>query len=83
MILIPGAPLLAIALNANVLATVLAPVTLIFLVMLANDRDLLGGRVNRRSTNIIGITVIVFIAACGAAYGIASFLQAVHLLPTN
>jgi len=83
VILIPGAPLLAIALNANVLATVLAPVTLIFVVMLANDRELLGRWVNKRSTNIIGIAVIGFIAVCGAAYGIASFLQAVNLLPSN
>jgi len=42
VILIPGAPLLAIALNANVLATVLAPVTLIFVVMLANDPRVAG-----------------------------------------
>lgn len=83
VILIPGAPLLAIALNANVLATVLAPVTLIFVVMLANDRELLGRWVNKRSTNIIGTAVIGFIAVCGAAYGIASFLQAVNLLPSN
>ncbi len=38
VILIPGAPLLSIALNANVLATVLLPVALVFMVLLANDR---------------------------------------------
>jgi len=81
VILIPRVPLLAIALNANVLATALLPVTLIFVMMLANDRGLMGQRANRRSTNIIGTIVIVFIAASGAAYGIASFLQAVNLLP--
>ena len=37
VILIPGAPLLSIALNANVLATVLLPVSLVLMVMLAND----------------------------------------------
>jgi len=42
IILIPGAPLLAIALNANVLATVLLPVTLVFLIMLASDRQAYG-----------------------------------------
>ena len=42
VILIPGAPLLSIALNANVLATVLLPVSLVFMVMLANDRGLMG-----------------------------------------
>jgi Mn2+/Fe2+ NRAMP family transporter len=42
VILIPGAPLLSIALNANVLATVLLPISLVFMVMLANDRGLMG-----------------------------------------
>ncbi len=61
MILIPGAPLLSIALNANVLATVLLPVSLVFVLMLANDRTLMGRWANRRSTNAFGIVVIVFV----------------------
>ncbi len=80
IILIPGAPLLSIALNANVLATVLLPVSLVLMVMLANDRGLMGQWANRRSTNVIGIAVIVFVAVCGSAYGIDSFLQATHLI---
>jgi Mn2+/Fe2+ NRAMP family transporter len=83
IILIPGAPLLAIALNANVLATVLLPVALIFMLMLANDRELMGRWANTRFTNALGIIVIAFVAACGAAYGIDSFLQAVHLIPAS
>jgi Mn2+/Fe2+ NRAMP family transporter len=80
IILIPGAPLLSIALNANVLATVLLPVALIFLIMLANDRELMGKWANRRSTNVVAISIAAFIAICGAAYGIDSFLQATHLI---
>jgi Mn2+/Fe2+ NRAMP family transporter len=80
VILIPGAPLLSIALNANVLATVLLPVSLVLMVMLANDRALMGPWVNRRSTNAIGMTVIAFVGLCGAAYGIDSFLLTVHLI---
>jgi Mn2+/Fe2+ NRAMP family transporter len=80
VILIPGAPLLSIALNANVLATVLLPVSLVFMVMLANDKGLMGAWANKRSTNAIGITVIAFVGLCGAAYGIDSFLQSVHLI---
>jgi Mn2+/Fe2+ NRAMP family transporter len=80
VILIPGAPLLSIALNANVLATVLLPVSLVFMVMLANDTALMGPWANKRSTNAIGITVIALIGLCGAAYGIDSFLQATHLI---
>jgi Mn2+/Fe2+ NRAMP family transporter len=80
VILIPGAPLLSIALNANVLATVLLPVSLVLMVMLANDKGLMGSWVNKRSTNVIGIAVIAFVGLCGAAYGIDSFLQTVHLI---
>jgi len=80
VILIPGAPLLSIALNANVLATVLLPVALVFMLMLANDRQLMGRWANKRSTNLIGGGVIVFVATCGATYGIDSFLQTVHLI---
>jgi Mn2+/Fe2+ NRAMP family transporter len=80
VILIPGAPLLSIVLNANVLATVLLPVSLVLMVMLANDRGLMGPWVNKRSTNVIGIAVIAFVGVCGAAYGIDSFLQTVHVI---
>jgi Mn2+/Fe2+ NRAMP family transporter len=80
VILIPGAPLLSIALNANVLATVLLPVSLVFMVMLANDKGLMGPWANRRSTNVVGIAVVSFVGLCGAAYGIESFLRAVHVV---
>jgi len=80
VILIPGAPLLSIALNANVLATVLLPVGLVFMVMLANDKGLMGRWANKRSTNVIGISVIAFVGLCGAAYGIDAFLLTTHLI---
>ncbi|MGO9955793.1 MAG: NRAMP family divalent metal transporter [Solirubrobacteraceae bacterium] len=80
IILIPGAPLLSIALNANVLAAVLLPVALVFVVILANDRGLMGRWVNKRSTNVFAIVIIAFVAICGAAYGIDSFLTTVHLI---
>lgn len=80
VILIPGAPLLSIALNANVLATVLLPVSLVFVLMLANDRTLMGRWANKRTTNAFGIVVIMFVSICGAAYGIDSFLQTIHVI---
>ncbi|MGH2914179.1 MAG: hypothetical protein ACRDMX_04240, partial [Solirubrobacteraceae bacterium] len=80
VILIPGAPLLAIALNANVLATALLPVTLVFMIMLANDRWLMGRWVNSIASNAVGVAIIVFVSICGAAYAIDSFLQTSHLV---
>jgi Mn2+/Fe2+ NRAMP family transporter len=80
VILIPGAPLLSIALNANVLATVLLPVTLVFMIMLASDRELMGRRANSRSTNRVAIAIVAFVSLCGAAYGIDSFLRTIHVV---
>jgi len=80
VILIPGAPLLSIVLNANVLATALLPFTLVLLVMLANDRGLMGPWVNRRTTNVIGVAIITFVGVAGALYGVDSFLQAIHVI---
>jgi Mn2+/Fe2+ NRAMP family transporter len=80
IILIPGAPLLSIALNANVLATVLLPVALVFLIMLANDRELMGRWVNGATLNRVAIAIVAFITVCGAAYAIDSFLQTVHVI---
>jgi Mn2+/Fe2+ NRAMP family transporter len=81
IILIPGAPLLSIALNANVLATVLLPVTLVFVILLASDRQLMGRRANTVTLNMVAAAIVTVVAGCGAAYGIDSFLQAAHLIP--
>jgi Mn2+/Fe2+ NRAMP family transporter len=80
IILIPGVPLLSIALNANVLATVLLPVALVFMIMLANDRQLMGRHANRRVHNWVAVGIAVFISVCGAAYAIDSFLQTAGLI---
>jgi Mn2+/Fe2+ NRAMP family transporter len=80
IILIPGAPLLSIALNANVLATALLPMALVFLILLANDRALMGKWANSGATNRIAVAIVAFISVCGAAYAIDSFLQTVHIV---
>jgi Mn2+/Fe2+ NRAMP family transporter len=80
VILIPGAPLLSIALNANILATVLLPVALVFLLLLANDRTLMGSWANSRPTNVAATIVVVIVAVCGAAYAIDSFLIVTHVI---
>jgi Mn2+/Fe2+ NRAMP family transporter len=80
IILIPGAPLLSIALNANVLATVLLPVALVFVIMLVNDRQLMGEFVNGRVHNIVAGLIVAFVALSGTAYAVDSFLKTVHVI---
>jgi Mn2+/Fe2+ NRAMP family transporter len=75
IVLVPGIPLLAIALNANLLATVLMPPALIFLLMMANDRDLMGTRVNGPATNALGILITVLVTLAGAGYAVVAFVN--------
>jgi Mn2+/Fe2+ NRAMP family transporter len=70
VVLIPGAPLLAITLTVNVIATLLMPPALLFLLLLVNDRELVGVLANSRLQNVAVTTVIVLVAGVGAAYGL-------------
>jgi Mn2+/Fe2+ NRAMP family transporter len=72
--------LLSIALNANVLATVLLPVSLVFMMLLASDRELMGESANSRITNRVAGVIVVFISLCGTAYATDSFLEAIHVV---
>jgi Mn2+/Fe2+ NRAMP family transporter len=60
---------------------VLVPVTLVFVIVLASDRQLMGGWANTVSLNVTAAAVVIFVAGCGAAYGVDSFLQAAHFIP--
>lgn len=74
VVLIPEMPLLSIALNANLLATVLMPPAMLFLLIMANDRELMGDRVNRRLTNVIAIAIAVLVTLAGSAAAIVTFV---------
>ncbi|HKW44575.1 MAG TPA: divalent metal cation transporter [Candidatus Eremiobacteraceae bacterium] len=70
VVLIPNAPLLAITLAVNVIATLLMAPALLFLLLLANDREIIGPLANTARSNWIGGAIVVVIALMGSAYGI-------------
>jgi Mn2+/Fe2+ NRAMP family transporter len=70
IVLIPGAPLLAMTLTVNVIATLLMGPALLLLLLLANDREIMGDLANGRWANLAGGTIVVGIAAVGALYGV-------------
>lgn len=76
VVLIPGAPLLSITLNANLLATILMPAALVFLLMLANDRELMGPRRNPAWLNWLGVLVCALVGLAGTAYAVVAFVNA-------
>lgn len=79
IVLIPGTPLLAISLNANLLAMVLMPPALVFLLILANDREIMGSHVNSRLANISGILITAFVTLAGTAYAMVAFFETIAL----
>lgn len=70
VVLAPGAPLLAMTLTVNVLATLLMPPALLFLLLLVNDREIMGDLANGWWANLAGGGIIVAISLLGALYGI-------------
>ena len=79
IVLIPGAPLLAMTLTVNVIATLLMAPALLLLLLLANDAEIMGDLVNGRWANLAGGTIVVAIALVGALYGLITAFP--NLLP--
>ncbi len=78
IVLIPGMPLLSITLNANLLAVLLMPPALVFLLVMINDRELMGRHVNTWRSNALAIAVTLIIAGSGAAYALVAFINTLH-----
>jgi Mn2+/Fe2+ NRAMP family transporter len=63
IVLLPGSPLGLITEGVQVLAGVLLPSATVFLLLLCNDREVLGPWANRRGTNAFTSTVIAILIA--------------------
>lgn len=62
IILIPGAPLIQITLGSQIINGVLLPVVLICMMLMVNNKEIMGEYVNNKIKNTIGwITIIVLI----------------------
>ena len=79
VVLVPNAPLLAITLAVNVIATLLMAPALVFLLLLANDKEVIGPLANGVRANVIGGSIAVVIALMGSAYGIVTIFP--NLVP--
>jgi len=76
IVLIPGAPLLAMTLTVNVIATLLMAPALLFLLLLANDHAIMHDLANGWRANLAGGTIVVGIALVGAFYGVITVFPA-------
>ncbi|MGH9684077.1 MAG: NRAMP family divalent metal transporter [Candidatus Acidiferrales bacterium] len=72
LVLIPRAPLEFIVLTVNVIAVLAMPPALAFLLLLVNDREVMGEHVNRPWENAAGIAVTVLLICAGIGFGLAT-----------
>jgi Mn2+/Fe2+ NRAMP family transporter len=80
IVVIPGAPLLAITLTVNIIATLLMAPALLFLLLLVNDREIMGEYANGRMANFFGIGVTVLLVLAGMAFALITVFP--KLLPS-
>lgn len=79
VVLIPGAPLLTLSLNANLLATILMPASLVFLLIMSSDRQIMGAHANGRAATALGVAIAVLVALAGSAYAAVGFVSALGI----
>lgn len=72
LVLIPRFPLEFVALTVNVIAVLAMPPALAFLLLLVNDREVMGEYVNGKWANAAGVTVTVLLIFAGIAFGVAT-----------
>lgn len=77
VVLIPGAPLLAMTLAVNVIATLLMAPALVLLLLLVNDREIMGDLANRWRSNLAGTAIVTGIAVIGAVFGVITVFPGV------
>ncbi len=71
IVLIPGLPLVYVVLIVNVIAVLAMPPALVFLFMLANDRELMGDVVSPLWANALATAVVIFLVGAGVLFGIS------------
>jgi Mn2+/Fe2+ NRAMP family transporter len=72
VVLIPNAPLVTITMFVQVVAVTLLPSALLFLLLLLNDKPLMGDHVNTRWQNIANGTIVALVILMSTVLGITT-----------
>jgi NRAMP (natural resistance-associated macrophage protein)-like metal ion transporter len=70
VVLIPGAPLVTITMFVQVVAVTLLPSALVFLLLLLNDKPLMGEHVNTPAQNIANWAIVIVVAIMSTLLGV-------------
>ena len=60
-----------ITIFVQVVAVTLLPTTLVFLILLLNDKPLMGAHTNTRWQNIVNWSIVVFVIVMSTLYGVS------------
>ena len=80
LVLIPNAPLVFITIIVNVIAVLAMPPAIVFLLLLVNDREIMGEHANGGLANFFGIGVTVLLVLAGLGFAVITVFP--KLLPT-
>jgi Mn2+/Fe2+ NRAMP family transporter len=72
VVLIPNAPLVMITMFVQVVAVTLLPAALVFLILLLNDKPLMGEHVNTRWQNIMNWGIVIFVVIMSSCLGVGT-----------
>jgi Mn2+/Fe2+ NRAMP family transporter len=75
IILIPNAPLISISLWTQVINGVLLPVVLVCMILLVNNKKIMGDYVNKAFNNIVGWTTVVVLVGLSALLLLSPILK--------
>jgi NRAMP (natural resistance-associated macrophage protein)-like metal ion transporter len=71
VVLIPGAPLLTITMFVQIVAVTLLPGALIFLLLLLNDKPLMGQYTNTRLQNVANWSIVIFVIVMSTCFAVS------------
>lgn len=75
LILLPGLSLMRIIIMTQQIAGILSPIILTFMVILVNDKNIMGKYVNSKLQNIISVTTVIFIITLSVILFISPLLS--------
>ena len=72
VLMLPHIPMGFLNLTVQIVASLFMPAAMLFLLMLLNDRTLMGEYVNSTSRNILSIIVLLLLIVCNGLYGLVT-----------
>jgi len=72
VVLWPGAPLVLITLFVQVIATTLLPAALVFLILLLNNKELMGEYKNNTWQNVVNISIVIALIILSTGYALSA-----------